>query len=38
MDFKIRGGSCWFVRYFVRRRIESRCFYFGVDVGDGIYC
>lgn len=38
MDFKICGGSCWFVRYFVCWCIESCCFYFGVDVGNGIYC
>lgn len=25
MDLKTRGGSCWSVRYFVRRRTESRC-------------
>ena len=26
------------VRYFVRRRTESRCPHPGVDAGDGIYC
>ncbi|CSP92757.1 Uncharacterised protein [Shigella sonnei] len=38
MDIKTRGGSCWSVRYFVRRRTESRCPHPGVDAGDGIYC
>ena len=31
-----RGGSCWLVRYFVRRRTESRCPLSScVDAGDG---
>ena len=38
MDLKTRGGSCWSVRYFVRRRTESRCPHPGVDAGNGIYC
>lgn len=35
---KPAAESCWSVRYFVRRRTESRCPHPGVDAGNGIYC